>query len=155
MKKFLNYITAALFLSLLVFASCGGGDGDDGPDEDPLDIAAAVFSGKQATITANGVKPPAGATGTLDWSALTVTLTGTASGGTYTTTGSADNTVWPASGNWTFNNDSPTQLLRDGDVVVNITASSTSLVLQFNIDTQSARTSVIEGDWEFTFDLAQ
>lgn len=152
MKKYLSYITAALFLSLLVFASCGGEDGDGDGDGDGTDnvldgIAESLVSG---TMVLDEVTKPADAT-ELDWTGLEVTFSGNADGGTYTTTGSADATVWPASGTWTFNNDSGTELLRDDETVVDLAISLPDVNLQFTINTTSERTGVIDGQWEWDF----
>lgn len=80
-----------------------------------------------------------------------MTISGTADGGTYSTSNSADQTVWPSSGTWTFNT-SGTQFIRDDGVEVTITGLTTSnLVLNFNIITAaSAKAGVIEGNWEFS-----
>ncbi len=156
MKNLLNYITAALFMSLLVFASCGEDDPDPQvPDEDLEEIADKLTG----STTVNNVDKPDDATD-LDWSALTVTLTGDENGGTYTTTGSADPTVWPASGSWVFQGTVGDKILRDNDVVVDIAFSPaegtpTSVVMTFDIEQPAATKSVggvIEGTWVFTLD---
>ncbi|MFY0625884.1 MAG: hypothetical protein JXR07_06305 [Reichenbachiella sp.] len=149
MKNYLNYITAALFLGLTVFASCGG---EDDPDPvDPLIEKAEMLTGT-ASLSDGGVSKPNGAT-ELDWSGLVVTITGDETGGSINAAGSADETVWPTSATWTFSNTTGTKILRSDGVEIDlITVSETSLVCGFSISQPAARAGVIEGDWQFSFD---
>jgi len=144
MKNYLNYITAGLFLGLTVFASCGGGD-----DPDPVDPLIEVAENLTGTLDEFVVVKPANATA-LDWANLSLTITGNEDGGSYTTTGSADPTVWPASGTWEFNNTAGTEIRRNDDVVIDISINTTTLVMDFSIDQPAARAGVVEGNWKFT-----
>ena len=154
MKNLLNYISAALFLSLMVFASCGGGD--DGEGDNPLDVIASNLTG---TATFDSYTPAPGSTSTLDFSSLEVTFNGDAEGGRYTTTGSPDLTVWPAAGDWEFANNSGTRITRSSDVngvddvlvTVEFNNDITQVTFSFEVDTNggSSAPGTIDGPWVF------
>lgn len=148
MKHFSNIFKSALFLSLVVaMVSCGGSDDPDPGEDTTLADALAKFTG---TAAFNAVDKPSGAT-ELDWSGLTVTFSGTVDGGQYNTTGSADNTVWPAEGNWTFTDNTGTKITRTEDGVVMTLGLGTQIETSFTIDTSSGgRTKVVDGAWVFT-----
>ncbi|MGL1888748.1 MAG: hypothetical protein OCD76_19710 [Reichenbachiella sp.] len=153
MKIFLNYLTAVLFLSLVVFASCGGDDNGGDPEDTKLaDFVGILVSG---TATVTTVTPGDGQTA-LEWEGMTVSFTGTVDGGTYTTVGSANETVFPASGNWTIAEGGSTGFIitrtEDG-VAMDASATAEALQLSFDISTAATRTKVIDGGWVFAFDF--
>jgi len=147
MKKFLNYLTFALFASLIIFASCGGGDESE-PSE--LDIAAEELTTATATLvsvsnTSNGATE-------LNWDDFTITFTGNSAGGTYTTTGvpAEGEDVWPTNGTWTFTEGSNgSSITRQDGTVIGITISDTDLEMSFSYDETIARVKDITGDWVF------
>ena len=159
MKNLLNYISAALILSLMVFASCGGGDDDTGSVDDPRDEAAMNLEG---TAELASVTKPDNAT-ELDWTGFEVTFNGNADGGGFTTRNSADLTVWPESGTWVFANEQGTVITRsapgedDVDVEIRFTLDPAAVNLQFDIDTTAPAKAagVIEGRWVFVCDYIE
>ncbi|MEQ9426471.1 MAG: hypothetical protein RJQ09_18760 [Cyclobacteriaceae bacterium] len=153
MKKYLNFLTYSLFAALVVFASCGGGDDDDDDDVvEPTPLEQVV-----ASLTNNGAGATwASSSSSLDgvaaegWENFQITINGNASGGTYSTSGAADATVWPASGTWTFSNTTGTKAIRQPDgIELDITASDNALTLSFDIP--EGRTNGIAGRWSQTF----
>lgn len=157
MKNFLNYLTFALFASLIVFASCDGGGSDPDPEDSALDLALANLVGtatwESFTTSPSGVSD-------LEWSAFTITFTGTTEGGTYTVAGAPEDVseVWPnGQSTWTFNGDTGTSITRGDGTVIGITASETTLRMDFTYASTAARINEIEGSWvmNLTYDVAQ
>ena len=152
MEKFLKFLTFSLIAALIVFASCGGDDDDDNDATGPDPVEEIV----EDLIADNGnwVLNTGGATLETvvaeDWEGFGLQLSGSASSLSYSTSGSADNTVWAASGSWTFVEGSDgKKALRDDGVEVDITASATSLRLEFDIP--AGRSNGIVGRWSFSF----
>jgi hypothetical protein len=145
--KHLKHITAALvFVSLIVFTSCGGSKGGDesNPAKDQAEKIVAEW-----TLAPNGAKLESQ---TEDgWTGFTLTYTGDENGGNFTTTNSASVDVWPASGSWTFDANDIGTILRNDGVDIDISAvTASSLTLAFTINT-SARGSSVDGNWTFSF----
>ena len=152
MKNLLNYSKIALFLSLsFALISCGGG-GDD-PTPDPLAEAAALFSGKVATLSSAHTQPNDATVIDFAVDGFTVTITGDETGGTYTSNSTTDDqkAVWPTSGTWTFSNEAGTAITRDGSVPVTISPSATGMTLGLTLTNPESRVNTIEGAWSFTF----
>ncbi|MBU2914352.1 hypothetical protein [Reichenbachiella agariperforans] len=157
MKKYLNYLTAALFLSLAVLSSCGGDDSDgdgngDGDGGINLGEVAELINGD---YTATSVTQPGDAG---DWDSFVLTISGaTASGADYAAAGvpAGYEAVWPASGELAFSvaADGSLEITRDGSIDMDATQSSTGadLELSFEVTTGAARTNSVNGTW--TFDL--
>lgn len=164
MKKYLSYIMAALFASLVVFANCGGGGDDNSSgttdgNSDQQTTADALVSG---TLQLISVTKPSEATDlgwgtTTDNETFTISFTGGVSGGDYTTSNSRDNTVWPAEGTWSFVEGSSTQIVRNDGVTINLGISLPDITLGFTISTASATKAggVIDGSWEFDMNIPQ
>lgn len=145
MNKFLNLFTTALFVSLAIFASCGGG-GDDPEPPSAQEVQAALLTG--VTFTASSATLDG--TAVAEWVGATFTFSGSETGGTITTTGSQDQTVFPSSTAWSFSDDATTTSITRGDgVVVTIGVSATNLTMTLNISTASARAAGIDGQWIF------
>lgn len=154
MKYLMNYLTAALFLALTVLSSCGSDDG--GGDEDSVD-----FTAMNGTYTAVNISEPTGASDG-DWSAFSLTISGASSaGGNYTTSGVPEGfeSVWPASGSFTID---AAQLpsvvfIRDGSTSIDVELDVDDKLaeLTFDVATTSARTSVVDGEWSFTVEIAE
>ncbi|UXX79578.1 hypothetical protein N7E81_00445 [Reichenbachiella carrageenanivorans] len=148
MKHFSNILKYSLFLSLVVaIVSCGGSDDDPAPSPDELIAIAEALTKGEASF--KSVSEPTDAT-ELDWSNLVVKFNGGVDGGTYTTTGSANANVWPASGTWTFKDDTGKTLVRDGSTDVTVAVSATELNTTFTVvQPETARTKVVGGEWSF------
>lgn len=161
MKKLFNLLFICSIV-VLAMSSCGSDDGDGGTD--PVDNsanaeAAALISGKTATLTS--VTPPAG--GDMEgWDNLTLTFGEVdASGGSVTVAGSkaeADVSFGPVWSNGenrvlTWVGDAGNQIsivgLSDMDAIV----SESSLTLTFTVGSAAARTAVVDGQWTFVFAL--
>lgn len=149
MKHFSNILKYSLFLSLVVaMVSCGGSDSDD-PTPDGNDLQGVVDLLTAGEASFSSVSKPTDAT-ELEWDDLIVKFTGGVDGGTYTTTGSANTDVWPASGTWTFKEGSNgSVIVRDGTTDVAISVSATELETTFTVDQPAARTKVVGGEWKF------
>lgn len=150
MKHLKHLLAALVFVSLIVFTSCGGGKGGDDPDPATQQAEKLVASW---TLVPNKAKFGTEVRDT--WNGFTLSITGDKDGGNFTTTNvpadPADNAVvWPSSGSWEFDPDNVGIVVRDNDVEMNVTVTSTSLILGFNIST-SARGSSVNGDWTFEF----
>jgi hypothetical protein len=145
--KHLKHLTAALvFVSLIVFTSCGGSKGGD--KSNPAADQAEKIVGSW-TLAANGAKLESQSVD--GWTGFTLTYTGDENGGSFTTTNSASTDVWPASGTWTFDGDDIGTISRNDGVLIDISAvTSSSLTLAFTINT-SARGSSVDGNWTFSF----
>lgn len=136
------FTTTALCLLLVVLTNCG----DDAAAKSENDrIKDMLRSGtwKVQTVLVDDVDH------TALYEDLTLAFTGTH----YTTTNGAN--VWPASGEWNFNDDSGTTMLRSDGVIITIaTITTTNLVLTFDWpDTTigSGRAESIQGAHVFTF----
>jgi len=160
MKNLKHLLTALVFVSLIIFTNCGGGDGGPTPI-DPADAQAALFVDSW-TLDANGANDGGPRP---DLNGLTLEFDGDGDGGDFSTniqtliSGGLDSsitTVWPASGSWVFTTNigfivRSDDLTSDEVTVAISQANATSLILTFTIDTPAARVSGISGDWSFTF----
>lgn len=153
MRKISNLLAALVFVSLVIFISCGGDDGGGTPD--PLTQRAAEL---QDTWTVTEVRLDGGTNLDADWvaSGFSLTITGaSAAGGSYAVSNVPPGfeVVWPSSNTtWTFNDNDVDELLRGDGVVMAVSGlTGTTLTLTFNITTQAARTSGIAGAWTFIF----
>lgn len=154
MKKFLNYYTAALFLSLAVLVACGGTDPEPEPTPDEVHITF-ITQGKSSisgvTLDNNTPVLPTGET----WDDFKLTFSGTATaGGSIAAEGvpASYSVVWPASSTWSLPDaNNPTVLLRSDGVTMTVKeASATSMTVAFTIAQGAGRSLVIEGNWLFT-----
>ncbi|MEQ9466355.1 MAG: hypothetical protein RLN88_03035 [Ekhidna sp.] len=151
MKRLSNLLAALVFASLVIFMSCGGSGGSDGPSD--LEIAvenltvSGGFSGPTSVQTDNG-----DADG--EWQDFGITFKGTVEGGNYTVSNVPDgfSDVW-ANGTWTINDAGTVITKTQGGVDTDIVATigEGSLTLEFDVDDPSARTSGIAGTWTFVF----
>lgn len=146
MNKFLNLFTAILFISTAILVSCGGSDPVT-PAVDPQDTQGALIStgpATAATVTVDAVP-------STDWASFSSTFTYAAGtgAGTYTTSGSASDLVWPASGTWEFTGTGTNQILRSDGITMDVTVTPTAMTLSFNIDDPNGRLLTFAGAWVF------
>jgi len=128
MKKYL------IISLLLAFAICLENCNDDKEEPDPLQEKADLIVGTWS-IADNGVDAPADAS-TLDWSNLSITISGDAAGGSITASGVPEcaETIWPASEAWIFGDTQGNTMSRGDNVVMAINnATESSLTLSFPI----------------------
>jgi len=156
MKRLSNLLAALVFASLVIFMSCGGGGDDPAPTVEELaatDLVDKTWTVNSTAITFNS-GPPDG-----DWSNFTLTFSGSASGGTFITTGVPDidsgfEDIWPESGSWTFtvSGDRVTGISRNDGVNMTGTIGADALSLSFTVDSPTARTSgLYDAPWAFSF----
>ncbi|MEQ8629168.1 hypothetical protein [Ekhidna sp.] len=151
MKQLSNLLAALVFASLVIFMSCGGGGGDDGPSDLEIAVDNLTISGGFSNPTTVQTD---GGTADGDWSTFGITFTGSVDGGSYTVSNvpAGFEDVW-ANGTWTIN-DAATVITRtQGGVDTDIVASigEGSLTLEFDVADPTARTSGIAGEWTFVF----
>ncbi|MEQ6166462.1 hypothetical protein AAOE16_04655 [Ekhidna sp. MALMAid0563] len=151
MKQLSNLLAALVFASLVIFMSCGGGGGDDGPSDLEIAVDNLTISGGFSNPT---TVQTGGGTADGDWSTFGITFTGSVDGGSYTVSNvpAGFEDVW-ANGTWTIN-DAATVITRtQGGVDTDIVASigEGSLTLEFDVADPTARTSGIAGEWTFVF----
>jgi len=152
MKRLSNLLAALVFASLVIFMSCGGGGGDDGPSA----LETAV---NNLTVTGGFSNPTSVTTGVGaadgDWSSFGITFSGTVEGGDYAVSGvpTGFEDVW-SDGTWTINSGAnvitKTQGGQDTDISAQIEEGA--LTMSFNVSTQGGRTSGIDGNWTFVFE---
>ena len=151
MNKFLNFFTAILFISTAILISCGGESTPD-PVEDPIDTQGAKLAKTWNSVSSVTVD----AVPSTDWASFTATFTYTvgSGGGTYTTSGSTSDLVWPASGTWEFTGTGTSQVLRSDGVTMDVSVTGTSLILGFDIDNpNTGRVLTVGGRWAFAMGL--
>ena len=112
MKKYL------IISLLLAFAICLENCNDDKEEPDPLQEKADLIVGTWS-IADNGVDAPVDAS-TLDWSSLSITISGDAAGGSITASGVPEcaETIWPASEAWIFGDTQGNTMSRGDNVVI-------------------------------------
>ena len=137
-----TFRTSALCL-LLVHASCGGGK-DAEPSE--TDRIKAILKGTWQVQTV--------IVDDTDQTTLYENLTLTFTDANYSTTNGGK--VWPASGGWTFTDETGRTILRSDDVIITVEEVTTNtLVLSFDWDTTTigpGRSKSIQGTHLFTFE---
>jgi len=151
MKHFLNIFKYSMFLLLVVtMVSCGSDEeGDDGEDTTLSDKAELLVKGAAtvSSVTLNNT------TGDIDWTGFTVTFSGNADGGSYTTNATENQLlVWPASGNWSFGDDTGKIVSRSDGTDMALSVGAEDLELIFDVESASGgRVLVVEGEWVFKF----
>lgn len=159
MKITLKALTSLIALVvLLTYSSC---DKNSTPapsvEEVQLGKLNSTWKLSEATLGTPAVSKKS------DYANFQLVLSGTvgnADGFTYTTTGRPANSPWPANGNWVFGSSPETDIIRDpkktADVLpitYSISADGKTLQLSFSFNGTGypARTSVVTGNWVFTF----
>ena len=151
MKHLKHLLAALVFVSLIVFTSCGGGKGGDKVDPAKEQAEKLVASW---TLDANGAVLGF-SDFQADWNGMTLSITGDGEGGTYAVTNSQCTEVWPTGGTWTFDGDDIGTVLRNDGVEIDVfSVDGSELTLKFNItdtDCTAPRAESVQGDWTFTF----
>ena len=147
----MKYLKSLAIIGFLAgFAFIVGCKKDDGPDqtEEDIRLGELAHTWNISSVSLDGDDR------TANWANFTLTAT---TSKTYSTTGSNDENVWPASGTWEFAGTTGAGLdvlNRSDGVTVNIdNITDTNLDLSFTFVLASAnkdaRVSSIEGDWVF------
>lgn len=125
--------------------SCGNNKQPDLELTDPLDIQANLLNGKW--ILKNETSATRDGSVVSDFKNLTLSFSGSSnSGGTYSTSNSIDSDVWPNSGTWSFQNNEKSKLLRNDNVLMNISVTQTTLRISFTVEG-----GLKVGNWIFDF----
>ena len=151
MKRLSNLLAALVFASLVIFMSCGGGGGNDGPSDLEITVTNLTVSGgfsNPATVQTDGGQADG------DWSSFGIAFTGTVEGGSYTVSGvpTGFSDVW-ANGTWTINDSGKVITKTQGgeDTAIQATIAEGALTLEFDVADPAGRTSGIGGTWTFVF----
>ena len=130
---------------LFFILSCGNNKQPDLELTDPLDIQANLLNGKW--ILKNETSATRDGSVVSDFKNLTLSFSGSSnSGGTYSTSNSIDSDVWPNSGTWAFQNNEKSKLLRNDNVLMNISVTQTTLRISFTVEG-----GLKVGNWIFDF----
>lgn len=160
MKRTTQFLTALVFLSLVVFVSCNKDNDDDPVNTDPRDEQAAMLTGTWEVSSATYEQDPRS-----EWEGASISFTynNETDEGTYTISGvptdsGADAvTVFGADGatiGWTFAGESSVStIVRDLDnqemSITNLTDNA--LTLTFDVPPAGSRVAGFEGSWTFEF----
>lgn len=130
---------------LFFIISCGNNKQPDLELTDPLDIQANLLNGKW--ILKNETSATRDGSVVSDFKNLTLSFSGSSnSGGTYSTSNSIDSDVWPNSGTWSFQNNEKSKLLRNDNILMNISVTQTTLRISFTVEG-----GLKVGNWIFDF----
>ena len=130
---------------LFFILSCGNNKQPDLELTDPLDIQANLLNGKW--ILKNETSATRDGSVVSDFKNLTLSFSGSSnSGGTYSTSNSIDSDVWPNSGTWSFQNNEKSKLLRNDNILMNISVTQTTLRISFTVEG-----GLKVGNWIFDF----
>jgi hypothetical protein len=155
MRKITQLLSALVFCSLIIFASCGP---KDNPDP-VVDVRIEKGNNLKTVVVSFPTTAQFGGVDRTEWSGLKLAFTfdpTNPGGGTYKVTGVPTNPgaddVWGAEGatvNWTF--DTNGENVTFGGKTAKATISATSVKLEFKVTASGARTSEFAGDWAFTW----
>lgn len=135
-----------MFIVLLLSASaCGDDDGGESVTTKQLKQLAGEWNAESVTFDA---EPQDG------YADFTLRMTVSGEKALYVITGSPERTPWLLSGTLIPDQNNPeARLVREDDVNISYTVSSTALIMNFvYIDvTEGGRSKSVGGDWTFTF----
>lgn len=142
MKKISLLISITSLVAMLLLASCGGDDETQSETDRVRDILKSGTWKVQTVSVTN-----------TDQTALYKNLTLTFTDANYTTTNGAN--VWPASGGWSFTDDTAKTISRSDGITIAVgEATTTKLVLSFDWGRTTigpGRAESISGAHVFTF----
>ena len=154
MKLTVNiFVLVALSAALLTFSGCKPGT-DPAPSDEEVQFGKLSKTWKATSVKKDEVVDKTG------YNDFTLKLTGTfgASSFDYTTTGRPALSPWPSSGNWVFDTDALTSIIRDKGNTTNelkMTYAVTETTLKLNFTYNGAgvtgRTSNVKGVWVMDF----
>ncbi len=142
--KYLRSLLILLFS--IVIISCSDDDDGGGPAPvDPLDTQGNLLNGSWKVKDANSVTKDGSIVDVFTNMTLTVSG-GSKSGGSYSTSNSDSDEIWPNSGTWEFQSGDKNKLLRSDGVVVSISLTETTLRTSFQTSG-----GLKDGNWVFDF----
>ena len=143
----MKYFKSLLILLFsIVIISCSDDDDGGGPAPvDPLDTQGNLLNGSWKVKDANSVTKDGSIVDVFTNMTLTVSG-GSKSGGSYSTSNSDSDEIWPNSGTWEFQSGDKNKLLRSDGVVVSISLTETTLRTSFQTSG-----GLKDGNWVFDF----
>ena len=148
------FVLLALSAVLLTYSSC---DNTKPPTPSDEEVQLEKLSGTWKTTSTSVTKDGVVQTG---YNNFTLTLSGTvgATSFGYATAGRPPLSPWLSSGNWTFDTDPLTSIIRDkgtaDELKITYTVTETTLQLTFNFQgTGYARVGNVKGQWVMTLIL--
>lgn len=146
------FVLLALSAVLLTYSSCDNTKPPTPTDEE-LQLEKLTGTWKATSVKKDNVVQ-------AGYTNFTLTLSGTvgATSFGYTTAGRPPLSPWLSSGNWTFDTDPLTSVIRDKGTVdelkITYTVTETTLQLTYNFQgTGYARAGNVKGQWVMTFGL--
>ncbi len=143
----MKYFRSLLILLFsIAIISCSDDDDGGGPAPvDPLDTQGNLLNGSWKVKDANSVTKDGAIVDVFTNMTLTVSG-GSKSGGSYSTSNSDSDEIWPNSGTWEFQSGDKNKLLRSDGVVVSISLTETTLRTSFQTSG-----GLKDGNWVFDF----
>ena len=143
----MKYFKSLLILLFsIIIISCSDDDDGGGPAPvDPLDTQGNLLNGSWKVKDANSVTKDGAIVDVFTNMTLTVSG-GSKSGGSYSTSNSDSDEIWPNSGTWEFQSGDKNKLLRSDGVVVSISLTETTLRTSFQTSG-----GLKDGNWVFDF----
>ncbi len=143
----MKYFRSLLILLFsIAIISCSDDDDGGGPAPvDPLDTQGNLLNGSWKVKDANSVTKDGSIVDVFTNMTLTVSG-GSKSGGSYSTSNSDSDEIWPNSGTWEFQSGDKNKLLRSDGVVVSISLTETTLRTSFQTSG-----GLKDGNWVFDF----
>ena len=143
----MKYFRSLLILLFsIVIISCSDDDDGGGPAPvDPLDTQGNLLNGSWKVKDANSVTKDGAIVDVFTNMTLTVSG-GSKSGGSYSTSNSDSDEIWPNSGTWEFQSGDKNKLLRSDGVAVSISLTETTLRTSFQTSG-----GLKDGNWVFDF----
>ena len=143
----MKYFRSLLILLFsIAIISCSDDDDGGGPAPvDPLDTQGNLLNGSWKVKDANSVTKDGSIVDVFTNMTLTVSG-GAKSGGSYSTSNSDCDEIWPNSGTWEFQSGDKNKLLRSDGVVVSISLTETTLRTSFQTSG-----GLKDGNWVFDF----
>ena len=143
----MKYFKSLLILLFsIIIISCNDDDDGGGPAPvDPLDTQGNLLNGSWKVKDANSVTKDGSIVDVFTNMTLTVSG-GSKSGGSYSTSNSDSDEIWPNSGTWEFQSGDKNKLLRSDGVVVSISLTETTLRTSFQTSG-----GLKDGNWVFDF----
>ena len=143
----MKYFRSLLILLFsIAIISCSDDDDGGGPAPvDPLDTQGNLLNGSWKVKDANSVTKDGSIVDVFTNMTLTVSG-GSKSGGSYSTSNSDSDEIWPNSGTWEFQSGDKNKQLRSDGVVVSISLTETTLRTSFQTSG-----GLKDGNWVFDF----